>query len=62
MQLMVKPFHPVMLCFLPAVAGFALQLGPATALDHRCLALAMLLLCTDQARMAAVDLQTFQLP
>lgn len=53
-QLMNKTFHPVSLLFLPAALGIGLQIFQG-AWDARAIALALLLLCLDQARMAGVD-------
>ncbi len=52
---MGQSVHPVSLLFLPAALGIGLQL-PQGSWDYRCIALALLLLCLDQARMAGVDL------
>lgn len=45
----------IFLSFLPAALGLAVQICLGQAWDQRCLALALLLLCLDQARMAQVD-------
>lgn len=47
----------VSLWFVPAALGLGAGVLGSIAPDHRYLALALLLLCLDQARMAIADLQ-----
>jgi hypothetical protein len=51
------------LLFGGAIAGLLQQITVATAIPHRCLAIALFILCLDQTRMAIVDrlnIQTLQ--
>jgi hypothetical protein len=48
------------LLFFPASLGLLSQFISGNELSHQLLALALLLLCVDQARMAVVDLENFK--